>query len=368
MTTSTYSLSDDKLRIYNDARLDDETYARVKAAGFALAPKQGCFYATWGPGREDLALELSDDHDIEDEDTSPADRAADRAARFEDYSLHAGQRSERAHAAVHAIADNIPLGQPILVNHHSERHARKDAERIDNGMRRAIDEQKKSSYWAGRAASALANAERHERPDVVARRIKGLVADRRKMQKEHDREDGLLTIWRKIDDLPEHAEGMRALALRLANESFSSRCYTLAEFPRDHDTYEGDMGLWSALDRNIITPVQARDSIIPSYERGIAHYERWIEHLDNRLVYERALLAEGGGLIADRKPLEKGGAVLYYGEWLEIVRVNKSGGAVTSVSIAPHSRFGYGRNHVQPVDKIKEFRTVAEQAAAGKVA
>jgi hypothetical protein len=44
----------------------------------------------------------------------------------------------------------------------------------------------------------------------------------------------------------------------------------------------------------------------------------------------------------------------------------ESGGAVTSVSISPHSRFGYGRNHVQPVDKIKEFRTAAEQAAVSQ--
>ena len=35
-------------------------------------------------------------------------------------------------------ADNIPLGQPILIAHHSESHARKDAERSENGMHKTV--------------------------------------------------------------------------------------------------------------------------------------------------------------------------------------------------------------------------------------
>ena len=63
---------------------------------------------------------------------------ADRAERFEDYREKRTGDAERAREAVSAIADNIPLGQPILVGHHSERHARKDAEKIENGMRRCF--------------------------------------------------------------------------------------------------------------------------------------------------------------------------------------------------------------------------------------
>ena len=37
-----------------------------------------------------------------------------------------------------SIADNIPFGQPILVGHDSECRARKDAQRIEDGMRRAV--------------------------------------------------------------------------------------------------------------------------------------------------------------------------------------------------------------------------------------
>nr|WP_130953837.1 DUF3560 domain-containing protein [Klebsiella pneumoniae] len=31
-----------------------------------------------------------------------------------------------------------PLGQPILVGHHSERRARRHAQKIENGMKRAV--------------------------------------------------------------------------------------------------------------------------------------------------------------------------------------------------------------------------------------
>ena len=57
---ATYSPDDNKLRLYADSRLDEETYLRVKNAGFKYAPRQGLFVAPmWTPSREDLLLELA---------------------------------------------------------------------------------------------------------------------------------------------------------------------------------------------------------------------------------------------------------------------------------------------------------------------
>ncbi len=42
------------------------------------------------------------------------------------------------------MADSIPLGQPILVGHHSEKRARKDQERIHNNMSKGCEEQDKA--------------------------------------------------------------------------------------------------------------------------------------------------------------------------------------------------------------------------------
>jgi hypothetical protein len=131
---ATYA-ADDKLRLRASSRLDSETYARVKAAGFGWAPKQGVFYAIWFPAREDLLLDLA--NEIDDEETSLEDRAAQRAERFTTYQGKRAADADQARKAVASVADNIPLGQPILVGHHSERHAHRDAEKIENGMRRA---------------------------------------------------------------------------------------------------------------------------------------------------------------------------------------------------------------------------------------
>ena len=110
--TATYSPEDNKLRLYSVARLGTETYARVKEAGFKFAPCQELFVAPmWTPGCEDLLLELCDE--IGDEDTSLVERAEERSERFTEYSEHRSEDADRAQKAVAAIADGIPLGQPI---------------------------------------------------------------------------------------------------------------------------------------------------------------------------------------------------------------------------------------------------------------
>ena len=64
--TATYSAEDNKLRLYASQRLDSETYARVKAAGFKWAPKQELFVAPmWTPAREDLLIELAGEIEAE---------------------------------------------------------------------------------------------------------------------------------------------------------------------------------------------------------------------------------------------------------------------------------------------------------------
>jgi hypothetical protein len=82
------------------------------------------------------------------------EKKAARAERFKQYAENAEERSRAAFNQADSIASCIPMGQPILVGHHSERRHRRDIERIDGGMRRGIEEQKKAQYWAERAANA----------------------------------------------------------------------------------------------------------------------------------------------------------------------------------------------------------------------
>jgi|SRR6478735_6676528 len=348
--TATYSPDDNKIRLTASQRLDQETYARVKAAGFKWAPKLEQFIAPmWTPAREDLALELTGESELSDDDSSLAARAEERAERFDDYSAKRLQDAERAADAVHAIADNIPLGQPILIGHHSEKHARRDQQRIENGMRKAVKMWETSTYWTRRAAAALAHAERKERPDVRARRIKVLEAAFRKMEKGEAENARKLRLWEKV--------GSREQALAVANYSYLSMRFPLADYPRDPPAsqYEGDMDIWSALDGNVISWDKARELAVKAYSstRHIEHYRRWKAHYEGRLSYERAMLAEQGGTVADQTRPEKGGAVMCWvggGRYCEIQKVNP-----TSVSVLDNYGNG-GKDFLRtvPFDKLRE--------------
>jgi len=180
MMNATYSPEDNKLRLYSSARLDAELYARVKSVGFKWAPKQDLFFAPmWTPDREDLLIELCGE--VGDEDTSLVERAEERAERFEEYRERRAEDAQNAHDSASAISERFAGGQPILVGHHSEKRARKDKERMDGAMRQAVRMWDTSEYWKRRAAGAKRHAKYKERPDVRARRIKTLEADKRKL-------------------------------------------------------------------------------------------------------------------------------------------------------------------------------------------
>lgn len=288
--TATYSPEDNKLRLYASARLDKDLYQRVHDAGFIWAPKQELFVAPmWTPARADFLEELAGE--IGDEDTGLVERAEVRADRFEDYSDKRAGDAERARVAVSAIADHIPFGQPILVGHHSERRARKDAAKIENGMRRAVSLWETSEYWTRRAAGAISHAKYKELPAVRARRIKKIEADQRKAARTLADLEKRLAFWSR--------DG-------ITTEEAASFCNYFdhggATLPDGSEHWSA----WSALVDGKATVEQIREKRLQSLPRSIAHYQRWIAHYENRLAYERAMLDEqGAGHLLDKKPRPK---------------------------------------------------------------
>lgn len=359
----TYSPDDNKLRLYASLRLDEETYKKVHDAGFRWAPKQGLFMApAWTPGREDVLLSLAGD--IGDEDSTLFDRQEQRAERFNDYSDKRAGESERELAHVDALASAIPFGQPILVGHHSERRARRDAQRIENGMKRAVMLFERAEYWEERAQASLRHAKYKERPDVRYRRIKKIEAELRKAEKHIARSEKYLTMWRaQTLDLK--------MALLVSNYDHISACFTLDKYPRpaEKSQYEGSRSLYSALSEEIITFEQARDMAIRGHERAIRHQQRWVNHYRNRLSYERAMLNESGGVVTRTQEFEPGGQVLSRGEWLTILRVNRSQGEVSSVETPCYRFLGYSGTMKLTPDRITDYKApTAEEASDAKKA
>jgi phospholipid N-methyltransferase/outer membrane murein-binding lipoprotein Lpp len=358
MTTfsATYSPDDNKLRLYASSRLDSETYARVKAAGFKWAPKQDLFVVPmWTPGREDLLIELAGE--IDDEDKSLVERAEERADRFEEYSDKRMTDAENARQAVERITDGIPLGQPILVGHHSEKHARRDAERIESGMRKAVKMWETSNYWTARAKGAVRAAKYKERPDVRARRIKTIEADKRKQERRRDEAAKFLKVWTNLEKIAENDR--HEIARKIANVEQVMSGVRLAD---GSDYYSA----WGALTDGKITAEEVRAQRLEGLPLMIAHCERWIAHYENRVAYERAMLGDTGGTAADKTGPEKGGAVRCwaspgYGRgWSYIRKVNKV--SVTVDDVAAYGGRVYSRT--MPFDKLAAVMSAAEVEAA----
>ena len=90
------------------------------------------------------------------------ERLLDRAAKHRHISEASFSRVER-------ICSMIPLGQPILCGHHSERHARADQDRIHNGMRKGIDEEKYANHLEARAEGLGTRGISSDDPDAVVK-------------------------------------------------------------------------------------------------------------------------------------------------------------------------------------------------------
>ena len=88
------------------------------------------------------------------------ERRERRAERLREWAEKREQRSTQAFTTAHTIADGIPFGQPILVGHHSEGRHRRDAERIENNMRRGIEDSRKAADMESRADTIEAQLDR----------------------------------------------------------------------------------------------------------------------------------------------------------------------------------------------------------------
>lgn len=124
------------------------------------------------------------------------------------------------------------------------------------------------------------------------------------------------------------------------------------------------MSLWSALGGSdgekfsVCTLEQARDLSVSRQNRILDYSRRWLSHFENRLAYEKAMLDEQGGSNADKWDIKPGGMVQIKGHWATVVRVNRSGGVINSVSIAPHPRLG-GWPH--DIETVKDYTPPTEE-------
>ncbi|HEY5261490.1 MAG TPA: DUF3560 domain-containing protein, partial [Solirubrobacteraceae bacterium] len=96
--------------------------------------------------------------------------------------------AEAAHAQAKAIGDMIPMGQPILVGHHSQRRHERDIGKIDKAMRKGVELKREAETLERRS-------DRAERSDAVS----------------SDDPEAVAKLRVKLVDLDKSRERMRAV-------------------------------------------------------------------------------------------------------------------------------------------------------------
>jgi hypothetical protein len=170
------------------------------------------------------------------------------------------RKSDVAFDRARRIADNIPLGQPILVGHHSERHARADQKRIENGMRAGCESMEMAKTHRSKASGIERQLEHSVFTDD-ADAIEQLEARIAVNEAERDRRKKVNTLYRKGD-----AEGLAALGLNL--ESLTAEIQKLHSWDRQpYPAYSlTNLGARIRSDRERIAEVKRRRALAEKAE------------------------------------------------------------------------------------------------------
>jgi hypothetical protein len=137
------------------------------------------------------------------------EKAESRAERFETRSEKLSKESNQAFTNAREMTKCIPMGQPILVGHHSEKGHRRLLEKSDNKMRKGFELQNKSEYYEdrARAANITANQSQLKSPVYLNNRIKELNAEIRRLNRilnEGVKPEG--DYLKRLNDLKSQAE------------------------------------------------------------------------------------------------------------------------------------------------------------------
>lgn len=170
----------------------------LKAAGFRYSRRIPGWYLPHSRDRharrdviDRVAAGLRDvgfDVDVQIDDTqrTTAEREGDRVERLADRQAGLEAKAGKLHAVSEGhlakagqIIDMIPMGQPVLMGHHSQRRHQKDLARIETGLRKGFETLDEAKETARRAEASRANQAHRESAPVISRRIERLQAEAR---------------------------------------------------------------------------------------------------------------------------------------------------------------------------------------------
>ena len=152
--------------------------SRDKRANAALLERAAAALRAAGHSVE-IVIDNTATRSYAEAEAERTERAEERAERFAGYADTAAARSEARSQAGHRMFDAIPMGQPILVGHHSEKRDRAYRNRAFDKLEAGFREADKATHWSNRAEAVTAHQQRRNNTGAVLRRIEKLEADER---------------------------------------------------------------------------------------------------------------------------------------------------------------------------------------------
>lgn len=150
-------------------RLIDATKAALEAAGFTV----------------DVEIDDTYRSTAEVERAAVA-RQADRVAALSVKADRSATAADAAETRARQLAGQMPLGQPILVGHHSEGRMRKAYQNIENASRASVAAYQEAKTAEAKATAASNTTAFRYAPGVIRRRIERLEADLRRYERARD--------------------------------------------------------------------------------------------------------------------------------------------------------------------------------------
>ena len=105
------------------------------------------------------------------------ERRQARKERYEELADKNRQQSEERYDTARSIGSHIPMGQPILVGHHSERGHRADLKRIDNNMRKSVEHDGKARYYEDKVQTIESDRTIYSDDPEAIQKLKQRLAD-----------------------------------------------------------------------------------------------------------------------------------------------------------------------------------------------
>jgi hypothetical protein len=166
------------------------------------------------------------------------DHAAERAEYRAELADKRAAESGAAYEASHRIVDGIPMGQPILVGHHSERRHRRVLDRSWNLMGKSVELNAQAEYHAGRAEAAARYQEHREDIPRTLRRIERLEASERRLTRFADGGSDVTSELAEIRDELTYWRDIVAAAEAAGRKLWTRADFRRGDWVKSHDGWD----------------------------------------------------------------------------------------------------------------------------------